>query len=212
MRPIPNCRVGAALLDEQGRMHAGCNVENAAYPQACRTGALSALVLAGGRRLQAALVLGDSSPAAAFARPAAVAARSCASSAAGDDLPVWVADPGGCAPHWASCCRTASTRPPGKDGPSPGTGLATDRPRPARGWPNATDARQPTRPSRWARLGRGGRPGGGRRRRALCRPAGLPRLGVGGHAGVRAPAPGRPRGGMGWRAASTPTRPAKPTA
>ncbi len=26
-------RVGAALLDEHGRVHAGCNVENAAYPQ-----------------------------------------------------------------------------------------------------------------------------------------------------------------------------------
>ena len=25
-------RVGAALLDEQGRMHVGCNVENSAYP------------------------------------------------------------------------------------------------------------------------------------------------------------------------------------
>ena len=31
--PYSNFAVGAALLDEQGRIHAGCNVENAAYPQ-----------------------------------------------------------------------------------------------------------------------------------------------------------------------------------
>ena len=31
--PYSNHPVGAAILDEQGRIHAGCNVENAAYPQ-----------------------------------------------------------------------------------------------------------------------------------------------------------------------------------
>ncbi|MFS0727563.1 cytidine deaminase [Paenibacillus sp. 1P07SE] len=29
--PYSNFQVGAALLDDQGRVHAGCNVENAAY-------------------------------------------------------------------------------------------------------------------------------------------------------------------------------------
>ena len=58
--PYSQFRVGAALLDEQGRIHAGCNVENAAYPQGvcADAGALSALVLAGGKRLAAVLVLG----------------------------------------------------------------------------------------------------------------------------------------------------------
>jgi cytidine deaminase len=31
--PYSRFAVGAAVLDEQGRIHAGCNVENAAYPQ-----------------------------------------------------------------------------------------------------------------------------------------------------------------------------------
>jgi cytidine deaminase len=31
--PYSNFQVGAAVLDDQGRIHAGCNVENAAYPQ-----------------------------------------------------------------------------------------------------------------------------------------------------------------------------------
>ena len=31
--PYSRFAVGAAVLDDQGRIHAGCNVENAAYPQ-----------------------------------------------------------------------------------------------------------------------------------------------------------------------------------
>jgi cytidine deaminase len=58
--PYSNFRVGAAVLDEHGRVHAGCNVENAAYPQGvcAEAAALSAMVLAGGRRAAALLVLG----------------------------------------------------------------------------------------------------------------------------------------------------------
>lgn len=59
--PYSRFQVGAALLDEQGRIHPGCNVENAAYPQGvcAEAGALSALVLAGGRRVVAAVVVGE---------------------------------------------------------------------------------------------------------------------------------------------------------
>jgi cytidine deaminase len=59
--PYSNFMVGAALLDEQGRVHAGCNVENAAYPQGvcAEAAALSAMVLAGGRRVTALLVVGE---------------------------------------------------------------------------------------------------------------------------------------------------------
>ena len=59
--PYSGYRVGAALLDEAGRIHAGCNVENAAYPQGtcAEAGALAAMVAAGGRRLQAVLVMGE---------------------------------------------------------------------------------------------------------------------------------------------------------
>ena len=31
--PYSQFAVGAALIDEHGRIHAGCNVENAAYPE-----------------------------------------------------------------------------------------------------------------------------------------------------------------------------------
>jgi len=59
--PYSRFLVGAAVLDEQGRVHAGCNVENAAYPQGvcAEAGALSAMVMAGGHQVVAALVLGD---------------------------------------------------------------------------------------------------------------------------------------------------------
>lgn len=59
--PYSRFAVGAALLDEQGRVHAGCNVENAAYPQGlcAEAGALSAMVAAGGRRVAALLLVGE---------------------------------------------------------------------------------------------------------------------------------------------------------
>jgi cytidine deaminase len=60
--PYSRFAVGAAVLDEQGRIHAGCNVENAAYPQGwcAETSALAAMVLAGGKRVQAVAVVADS--------------------------------------------------------------------------------------------------------------------------------------------------------
>lgn len=59
--PYSRFLVGAAVLDERGRIHPGCNVENAAYPQGvcAEAGALSAMALAGGRRVRAVLVVGD---------------------------------------------------------------------------------------------------------------------------------------------------------
>lgn len=59
--PYSRFRVGAALLDDAGRLHAGCNVENAAYPEGtcAEAGALAQMVLAGGRRIVAAVVVGE---------------------------------------------------------------------------------------------------------------------------------------------------------
>ena len=41
-------KVGAALIDDQGRMHVGCNVENASYPvgTCAEAGAIAAMVAA----------------------------------------------------------------------------------------------------------------------------------------------------------------------
>lgn len=59
--PYSGYQVGAAVLDEHGRIHAGCNVENAAYPEGlcAEAAALAAMVLAGGRRACAVLVVGQ---------------------------------------------------------------------------------------------------------------------------------------------------------
>ena len=59
--PYSRFQVGAAVLDDAGRIHAGCNVENAAYPQGtcAEAGALAAMVLAGGRRVRAVAVVGE---------------------------------------------------------------------------------------------------------------------------------------------------------
>lgn len=59
--PYSKFAVGAAVMDEHGRVHAGCNVENAAYPQGvcAEAGAISAMVLAGGRAIQAVAVAGQ---------------------------------------------------------------------------------------------------------------------------------------------------------
>ena len=53
-------RVGAALIDEQGRLHVGCNVENASYPQGscAETGAIAAMIAAGGKLINTIAVVG----------------------------------------------------------------------------------------------------------------------------------------------------------
>lgn len=58
--PYSHYAVGAAVLDEHGAVHAGCNVENAAYPQGwcAEATALGAMVMAGGKRAVAVVVSG----------------------------------------------------------------------------------------------------------------------------------------------------------
>ena len=58
--PYSGYAVGAAVLDEHGNIHAGCNVENAAYPQGwcAEATALGAMVMAGSKQAKAVLVAG----------------------------------------------------------------------------------------------------------------------------------------------------------
>jgi len=58
--PYSNFRVGAAIIDEYGSVHVGCNVENAAYPQGscAETGAIAAMIAAGGQRIVTIAVAG----------------------------------------------------------------------------------------------------------------------------------------------------------
>lgn len=88
--PYSRFKVGAALLDEQGRIHAGCNVENAAYPQGlcAEAGAVAAMVAAGGTRIAAAVVVGEGPR---LTTPCG-GCRQKLREFAGDDLPVIVAD------------------------------------------------------------------------------------------------------------------------
>lgn len=59
--PYSRFRVGAALLAEDGVVHAGCNVENAAYPvgSCAEAGAIAAMAGSGARKIMAVLVYGE---------------------------------------------------------------------------------------------------------------------------------------------------------
>jgi cytidine deaminase len=56
--------VGAALRAQDGRVYAGANVENAAYPESvcAETAAIAAFVAGGGHRITEICVIADSSP------------------------------------------------------------------------------------------------------------------------------------------------------
>jgi cytidine deaminase len=91
--PYSRFSVGAALMTPEGAIHAGCNVENAAYPVgACaEAGAISAMIAGGGRVIAAILVLGDGE---GLCTPCG-ACRQRIREFAADDAPVIVAGPEG---------------------------------------------------------------------------------------------------------------------
>lgn len=61
--PYSRYRVGAALATPDGRVFAGCNVENAAYPSGtcAEAGAIAAMVAAGGVQIADIVVVGQGS-------------------------------------------------------------------------------------------------------------------------------------------------------
>ena len=52
--------VGAALVDEKGQMHIGCNVENSAYPEGtcAEANAIASMIATGARRIRTIAVVG----------------------------------------------------------------------------------------------------------------------------------------------------------
>ena len=69
--PYSNFRVGAAIIDENGSVHIGTNVENASYPEGscAETGAIAAMIAAGGQRIVTIAVAGGSGERTAFCTP-----------------------------------------------------------------------------------------------------------------------------------------------
>ena len=59
--PYSKFYVGAAMRDENGGVHGGCNIENAAYPQGwcAEPSAISALVMSGSSRITEVVVMGN---------------------------------------------------------------------------------------------------------------------------------------------------------
>jgi len=59
--PYSKFHVGAAMRDEAGHIHAGANMENAAYPQGwcAECSAIAHLVMAGGKQIMEVAVLGN---------------------------------------------------------------------------------------------------------------------------------------------------------
>lgn len=58
--PYSGYRVGSALLDENGKLHSGCNVENAAFPEGtcAEANAIGAMIADGGKRIAAIAAVG----------------------------------------------------------------------------------------------------------------------------------------------------------
>ena len=58
--PYSRFKVGAAVRGESGRLYAGCNVENAAYPEGwcAEASAIAAMVMAGETRIVETAVMG----------------------------------------------------------------------------------------------------------------------------------------------------------
>ncbi len=91
--PYSRFKVGAAVRGESGQLYAGCNVENAAYPQGwcAEASAIAALVMAGETRIVEAAVMGDGE---APCTPCG-GCRQKLHEFAGGDLPIHVCGPEG---------------------------------------------------------------------------------------------------------------------
>ncbi|PZU87773.1 MAG: cytidine deaminase [Chelatococcus sp.] len=91
--PYSRFKVGAALLASDGSLHAGCNVENAAYPvgTCAEAGAISAMIAAGLGAISAILVYGEGDE---LVTPCG-ACRQRIREFAAPETPVAIAGPGG---------------------------------------------------------------------------------------------------------------------
>jgi cytidine deaminase len=58
--PYSGYKVGAALVDDLGNLHFGCNVENSAFPEGtcAEANAIAAMIASGGKSIQSIVVVG----------------------------------------------------------------------------------------------------------------------------------------------------------
>jgi cytidine deaminase len=106
--PYSGYQVGAAILADDGRIFAGCNVENASYGLAlcAERNAVGQLVAAGGKRLVAvAVVTGGPEP----GSPCGLCRQTLSEFA--DDLPIGLALPGDQAPRVVKTLRELFPEP-----------------------------------------------------------------------------------------------------
>ncbi len=91
--PYSEFSVGASIRGAQGGIYAGCNVENAAYPQGCcaEASAISAMVIAGERAIAEVCVIGNGE---ALATPCG-GCRQRIREFAAEDIPIHVCGPQG---------------------------------------------------------------------------------------------------------------------
>lgn len=94
--PYSRFSVGAAVLDGEGRIHAGCNVENAAYPvgNCAEASAIAAMVIAGDRQLLEVAVAGGREGDGALCTPCG-ACRQRLREFGAPDLPIHICGPEG---------------------------------------------------------------------------------------------------------------------
>lgn len=94
--PYSDFAVGAALLDEQGRIHFGSNVENAAYPNGicAETSAIAMMVNAGGSRIERIAVAGGTDAGDILCTPCGGCRQRIREFAAPDTV-IIIANPGG---------------------------------------------------------------------------------------------------------------------
>jgi cytidine deaminase len=94
--PYSDFAVGAALLDEQGRIHCGVNVENAAYPNGicAETSAIAMMVNAGGSRIERIAVAGGTDAGDILCTPCGGCRQRIREFAAPDTV-IIIANPGG---------------------------------------------------------------------------------------------------------------------
>jgi cytidine deaminase len=91
--PYSRFKVGAAVVDERGRVHVGCNVENASYglTVCAERNAIGAAVVAGAKRVLAVAVITAARP---FGTPCG-ACRQVLAELAHDEIPIVLAAPKG---------------------------------------------------------------------------------------------------------------------